>query len=380
MKQTINTNIVSILIGASWLLTLMNSMLFLDSLMYIIFISVIIAYGLSKTNEQTHFLKSEISKKMLTFIFLFWFSAIISSFVLGKTEIFNFTILRLLIIGALTGCILCCMQVNIKILKIFYYAVIIYLTMLIVFQQIDASSIFVHSSGAMVSGMLLPLTITILYLDYRDSCKISVLPAIAITLLSMNTTSRTGAICCILLFCLTTLFSIRTVQSKGLRYFLFFIVCGFVVWYVVRSLPRFAEMEIYQKFDAKGVDIEDRSLIWEAYFKDNTFLNWIFGVNTSGRHILRDFPNNMHNSFLNLHRQVGILCVVIIYYIVKALTFQVKNNLFFAGLFIIFILYGFFNAAFFFTAFDFAIYVFILDLVLLKPADNLVKQIKVSIV
>ena len=96
------------------------------------------------------------------------------------------------------------------------------------------------------------------------------------------------------------------------------------------------------------------------------------------RSILNAFPNNMHNSFINLHMQSGIVVsLLVLFAIIKTLFVNIKRRQFFyASLLFVLILYGFYNALAFFTYYDFVFYVLVFNRLL--PTER--KQLSLSLI
>lgn len=375
---SIKTFFSSLIIGIVWVMALFNAITPNDILSTGSLLLVVIAYFLSEPNNLPLDKPVKINRFIIIAVFFIWLSVVVSSLVLDKANPLNLTIFRLLVTNFLIAGMLCFKRIDIVVLKFFYYAIVAYLYYLLVVSRQDAMELFVYSSGALVSAILLPLTVTIAYLEYRDSSRISLMPSFLVAILVLNTTSRTGVICSLLLLSIIFFAGIRNVKNSAVKVIINALFVVAAIYYFQRLFSSITNMDIYSKFSEKGVDNEDRALIWFSYFNDNTLQNWLFGVNASMRSILNAFPNNMHNSFINLHMQSGIVVsLLVLFAIIKTLFVNIKRRQFFyASLLFVLILYGFYNALAFFTYYDFVFYVLVFNRLL--PTER--KQLSLSLI
>ena len=367
----------SILIGVVWLMSFFNSLSSSEFLSKGSFFVSIIAYYMAVPNDRPMIKRININFFIITAVLLTWLAMTVSSLMKGRGGIMDLTVFRFLITGYLLASLLCFKSIKVGVLKIFFYFIVAFFYSLLIVRGINASDLYAHSSGAYVSSMLLPYTMVILYLDYRDSSKIDILPPVLTSLLILNTSSRTGAICGLALVAVVVIIGIGKINRPVLR-IIMYILFGIITFLLIKRLtPLFVNMDIYAKFEAQGVDNEDRQQIWNAYFTNFTWFDCLFGVNAYKRPELISYVKNMHNSFINLHLQVGIFSIFYFYEIIKTLLFYLrKREFYYLLLFLVLITYSFFNAAVFFTYFDFCFYLFVFN----RLAINETKETTISLV
>lgn len=307
----------------------------------------------SKTKRQFRYL--------VIVIVSLWFFNVFSVFIQDGENTLRLVTLLYLIYSSLVAFVLTKSKIELLPIKLTFYAIAAYFIYLIVFLQVLVDEeIFKFSAGGMMPSILLSIAIPVQLFDLRWNKRIDLLPPIIIIIISVYSISRTSLICSLLYL----LFNILMISFGNKKYrilgYLFFVVVIIVAYKaILQSLDDISTLEIYTKFERNGMDSSSRDDIWKAYFNELDFFTFFFGRNVDKTHTILGLSNT-HNSFVQLHSQIGVLSIVYLVYFLKVCLFYIRENIYSFGLLLILILRCSFDTLFFFNIYDFAILVFLL--------------------
>lgn len=293
-------------------------------------------------------------------IFVVWIWCVLLAIVQGGEMPFRFVVLEMLLYTGMMVFLLSNFRINIFSLKLVLYLIILFFYYQYFIIGTDSYGIMGGFSGAINTVVLLSIAITIQVIDYRDNKKIAILPAILIVPIAILSWNRTGLVTSLLYLIVVLYVGSYHMKKRNLRPWLYFFITTLIVFVVVKYWNLFLETDIYEKIEEHGVQMTGRDVIWAAYFKNFGIIQFFLGRAIDSNHLLAGF-DNAHNSFIFLHAQTGIWGIVFMVILLKWIREYLKGNLFIFLLFVILIFRSFFDMMFFFHAYDFAFFIFIVD-------------------
>ena len=119
--------------------------------------------------------------------------------------------------------------------------------------------------------------------------------------------------------------------------------------------------------------------IWASYFNHLSLETTFWGPETNDIPIVRDYSGNPHNSFLNLHRRIGLIPLVLflIISIISMIKYFIHKKYYI--IFIILIIYSriFFDSDCFIGPYDFVLYTIVFySLIKYKPIFRITKDFR----
>lgn len=294
-------------------------------------------------------------------IIAIWLFNVFSVFIQDGENPLRLVTLLYLIYAVLVAFVLTQSKIALLPIKITFYIIAAYfLYQCIVLQVVVDEELFMFSAGGMMPSILLSIAVPIQLFDLRWNKRIDLLPPLIIIVLSVYSISRTALICSFLYLFLNILmisFGNKKYRFLGVLFFLVVAIVGYKT--LLQSLDDLSALEIFTKFEKNGLDSSSRGNIWKVYLEELDFITFFFGRTVDKSHLILGFANT-HNSFVQLHSQIGILALVFIIYFIKVCFYYIRKNLYVFGLMLVLILRCSFDTLFFFNIYDFAILVFLL--------------------
>jgi len=250
---------------------------------------------------------------------------------------------------------------NTRLLKTTMYCILAYFFLFVVILR-DHTFLMNLSEKTSSVGILVltfALIIPVMYLEYRDERKISLLPLLMQLVISFFLESRAGLGACVVLVGLALLVGAHSIQQKGRRYSAYFLIGAVAVVVITTVLANMASYAGVAKTMDQGVDLTGRAVIWANYFAGFSFRDLIFGKDIIG---INDGDwQNAHNSWIQLHSAVGLIGVIIMVVYLRILIYNIKHDLLLAAIMFVMVFFSFFNKVYFFSAFDWCVYIFYFD-------------------
>lgn len=320
-------------------------------------------------NEQ------RLGKKLFSIILGLWFFSILVGLIQGGTSLLRPYVLFMMLSNAFIALTIINKRIPVYPLKIIFYTVASYFVYLCLVKQVEVTEIFPRSGGGLMGTVILTLSIIIQYIEYRNYGKINLLTTIVALIVCILAYSRSSLICGVAYLFVVLFFSSRKYNSFLLRNGLLIILTSVTAYFVIENWDLIETLDIYDKFNKKGMDNDGRGDIWTAYLSRMDFFNILLGIPIDEAHKLDGFTNP-HNSIIQLHSQIGVFAFVVVFYILRAIIRYLMKNPFLAALLAILLFRGFTDIAFFFAHFDYVIYVLVFEKTLKKYR---VKDISVSL-
>lgn len=292
----------------------------------------------------------------LTYIFSTWLVISFLNLIKGNFESFNVAILLTLTYASLTAYLLLYSVVNIWILKIAQYAILSYFAIQCITYGALDPEIFVYSSRSFISTILLGISVPIQFLNYQKNNRVEILPPLLIAYISFFSWSRTGFVCSVLYALIILFFSINRFHGKFTKTAIGIVTVILAAWFIKNNFDLIDQIDVLAKFEEKGMDLAGRDNMWKNYFKDFGLTELFLGGEIAS---VESGVKNAHNSLIQLHGQLGFIGLCILIFIVKRWIYLLRENFFLFLLLSTLLALCAFNLVFFFTIYDFAIYMFI---------------------
>lgn len=325
-------------------------------------LSVICAFvALSVSNVKWDKKNTNYFSMLILLALIVWLFNVVSVFAQSGENPLRLATLLYMIYALVVSFILTNNRISLVPLRITFYYIAFYFYYQCVVKQISPDELFMFSTGGMMSSILFSIAIPIQFLEYRWEGKVSIIPPIIIVVLSITSISRTALICS-LVYLLVNLI-LLSFGNKKFRFWGIFIFIGVIFFsykWILQYWEELSSLEIYNKFEYMGMDTSAREDIWLTYIKELNFFTFFFGRNVDKTHTILGFANT-HNSFIQLHSQIGILSLAFIIYFIKVCLYYIKNDIYAFGLLLVLLLRCSFDTLFFFNIYDFAIIVFLLQ-------------------
>lgn len=154
---------------------------------------------------------------------------------------------------------------------------------------------------------------------------------------------------------LIALFIVSLIATKRIELILFVVIA-------IISILMYYKQEIMFLYEASsfaenGLE-SSRYKIWDIYFNNLNFQSSIFGLDTVNIPYIRDYGGNPHNSFLNFHRRLGLIPLVLFFIISGIAMYKYVMNKAYYLLCIMLIIYFriFFDSDCFIGPYDYILY------------------------
>lgn len=300
------------------------------------------------------------TQTLILAIFACWGFSVLSGIVNGATSLLKPVLLFDMIFNSAFAYIMVTRRISLFPIKVAFLLISLYFAYTLLVLGIETTEIFSDSAGGMIGTTLLSVAIVIQYIDYRDNNKIPILPSIITLFLCVFSYSRASIVCALLYFVAVLFFSTRNLKNIFLRYIPFILIVCTLAYFLIQNWELIETLDMYEKFERKGVETDGRGDIWSAYLNNLDFGSVLFGITLDHEHRIMGF-DNPHNIIIRLHSQFGLIAFVIYYFIIKALVLLIKKNPFIACLLFAMVLRGMFDIAYFFDVYDYIILAIIFE-------------------
>ena len=297
---------------------------------------------------------------LLSFIFVLWLFSIFAGMAHGGDSILRPYVLMMMLSNAFIAYTIIKKTLSVYPFKIAFYAISAYFLYLIIIKEVGVFEMFPRSGSGRAGSVVLSLSIIIQYIELRNYGRINLLTVLLAFVVCIMAYSRSSLVCGAVYFLVTLFFATRRFKNFFVRNIIFIVVFALIAYQIINNWDAITTLDIYEKFNRKGLDNDGRQDIWSAYLGNMNFPNIILGIPIDTAHPLKGFTNP-HNSLIQLHSQIGMFAFVFFYYILKGGVRLMMKNIYLALLLIILIVRGSTDIVFFFNYFDFVIYVLIFE-------------------
>lgn len=148
--------------------------------------------------------------------------------------------------------------------------------------------------------------------------KFGIVPAIVVMITCLLALGRGGIISSVVFAVFILMYWIfswmkqnRIYGKTGMRLMIFIFLIVLIVL-IILNFHLIQEFSVFQRFKKYGMYGTGRISIWKEYFTTmlSRLKNLLFGVKYSDLPLMVTFRNNLHNSFLNVHADYGILATL----------------------------------------------------------------------
>jgi hypothetical protein len=228
----------------------------------------------------------------------------------------------------------------------------------------ELNLVFESASRNVFSVIAITSTVLVYLITIKQNKLIYIWPAAITFLISVLSFGRSGIITSLIL--LLGLFFIY-ISKRGLKFrlvllFFFLFPCIFFIGLKFNELCFF--FDNFDKFEhliVNGFESNERSEVLSSYFNNLNFLNFFTGVNYSNIFIFQHLEMNPHNSFIRFHHYAGFFSIIFFIYCLKALYSYFRSTKVVFFIFFALLLRGWTDAIFFFSFYDFLIYLLIFE-------------------
>lgn len=269
-------------------------------------------------------------KKILIFFILYSITSILNIFLVGNNTMSDIVFTFIYI------CVFVCLSDEELSEKILFLSIVVdcILVYINIFQKGLGTQILKDVSNNYISVLLLlPTVVYYIRIDWKNE-DLSLIPSFCVWIASLLAIGRGGIISSSLLFIGLNICLYCNYQGKKLtRWKLFQKLC-FLILVVVISIylsiwgsQLFIDY-VFQRFNKLGFYGTERMGIWSEYISNavSNIKNLILGVNYNELLQMVRYKDNLHNSFLNIHVNNGI--IMFLYVIIYALltTYYLAKN------------------------------------------------------
>lgn len=300
------------------------------------------------------------ASKLLLVTFIFWGFSVFAGIINGASSIFKPVLLFDMLFGISYAYIVATKRIILFPIKVVFLLISIYLAYLLLVLGVETTEIFSDSAGGMIGTTLLSIAVLIQFVEYRDNNKIPILPSLITLFLCIFSYSRASILCALVYFLAVLFFATRNINNRLLRDIPFIIILSAIVYFVVENWELIETLDMYEKFERKGIEADGRGDIWMAYLGNLDLGSFFFGRTLDHEHKILGF-DNPHNIIIRLHSQFGILSFLVYYFIVVAVIKLFKKNPFVSFLLGTLVLRGMFDIAYFFDVYDYIILALIFE-------------------
>lgn len=299
-------------------------------------------------------------RMLLFFIIALWVFSILAGMAHGGESLLRPYVLMMMLSNAFIAYTIIKKALPVYPFKIAFYAISAYFLYLMVIKELGVFEMFPRSSSGWAGGVVLSLSVIIQYIELRNYGRINLLTVLLAFVVCIMAYSRSSLVCGVIYFLVTLFFVTRRFKNFFVRNIIFIVVFALIAYQIINNWDAITTLDIYEKFNRKGLDSDGRQDIWSAYLGEMNLPNIILGIPIDTVHHLKGFTNP-HNSLIQLHSQIGMFAFVFFYYILKGGIRLMMKNIYLALLLLILIVRGSTDIIFFFNYFDFVIYVLIFE-------------------
>lgn len=270
----------------------------------------------------------------------------------------NSSILIKIIISSLLAFALLFNKINTIYLKIAH----IYVSVFCILNIRDNGYIpFETASINTVSVLVILFASTINYIELYRSGKLSILPSVVSCVACFYSDSRNGAITSLLYFGII----LALTWHNTTKYHRFFLLTFSIlaIYYVINYITFILNLNIFNRFDYRGLDWNFREILWQGYIRKVDFPSFFFGVDYHNVKEIVLFGEswNPHSSFIQAHNKFGIVGLGLLISMIWLFIKMLKNRKY-AILAIVFAVMArsFTDSVFFVNLFDYFVFMIIL--------------------
>jgi hypothetical protein len=226
----------------------------------------------------------------------------------------------------------------------------------------ELNLVFEMASRNVFSVIAITSTVLVYLISIKQNEIIYIWPAVITFLISVLSVGRSGIITS--LFLLIGLIYIY-INKRGLKFRLVMLFCILVPCIFIIILKYNEFIMIFDNIDTlshltkDGFESAERSEVLSSYLSNLNFLNFFTGVNYSNIFIFQHLEMNPHNSFIRFHYFTGIVSIIFFIYCFKASYYYFRSTKLVFIIFLTLLLRGWTDAIFFFSFYDFLIYLLI---------------------
>jgi hypothetical protein len=226
----------------------------------------------------------------------------------------------------------------------------------------ELNFVFESASRNVFSVIAITSTVLVYLISIKQNEIIYIWPSIITFLISVLSFGRSGIITSF--FLLVGLFFIY-ISKRGLKFRLILLLCllvsciFFIGFNINELILFFDNFETLKHLTTDGFESSERSEVLSSYFDNLNFFNVFTGINYSDIFIFKHLEMNPHNSFIRFHHYAGFISIIIFFYCLKALYYYFRLAILVFCIFLALLLRGWSDAIFFFSFYDFLIYLLI---------------------
>lgn len=144
------------------------------------------------------------------------------------------------------------------------------------------------------------------------------------TVMAFFLDGRSSLICMLLI----TVFCIIFRGRGRTKYITTFLLAGLTLYFISYFWDLIIADYELTSLATKGFETS-RTEIWSSYINHQDFISFLFGLDSDNLPILREVGGNPHNSFLSIHRRMGIIgLITLLYYMFKELIILIRKKQF----------------------------------------------------
>lgn len=272
--------------------------------------------------------------------------------------LFNINLLLKILLASLLAFSFLYNKINVLYMKIAH----IYVALFCIFSIWNDGYVpFESASINMVSIIVILYASTINFIELYNTQNISVLPSVVSVVACFFSDSRNGAITSIIYFVIV----IALTWHNKTKYHRFFLSAfsALVVYYLFKYISVLADFNIFTRFDYKGLDLNERDVLWQGYLSKVDFISFLFGVDYQDVPEIATFGENSnpHSSFIQAHNKFGVIGLALLLSLFLLICKMLKNKKYtIFAIIIVVMLRSFTDSVFFVGMFDYFVFMLVL--------------------
>ena len=249
----------------------------------------------------------------------------------------NITLKKLLecaFLNTATAAMLIEMKFNRKWLLYSVYIYCVHFAIKFVTTGLDVRVLPRYSNNFISLIIIMP---TVIYYAVSEAYgdKISYIPAFCVWVICLLAKGRSGIGAATILFALIFVYVETRRERSGykrpavliLKALYRLLILLFLAAAVYLVFSRFSAV-ITKKFTKSGTDNTERAIIWKDYFTNmiGQIRYVLFGTSKEGLILENLYEGNAHNSFINIHMYNGLLVIIVVLYLIRAVIFALRKK------------------------------------------------------
>ena len=177
-----------------------------------------------------------------------------------------------------------------------------------------------------VSIFVIILASTINFIELYNSQKISIVPSVVSVVACLYSDSRNGFITSLIYLCLILALTWHN-TTRYHRYILFAFVV-YSIYFITNNISLILDFNIFSRFDYRGLDLNQRDILWQGYLDQVDFSSFLFGVdyNDVPEIVSISENRNPHSSLIQAHNKFGVIGLGLLINILWLLFKMLKNR------------------------------------------------------